>query len=112
MLRIIIAPIIAWGVAPVIKFIIHLMNQKKIDLSKPFKPGGMPSGHSSAVSALTLSLFLYEGFTTLFAVTLVFSMIVLRGTLIRSDKKKHKPLEVIIGLIIGLLIAYLMFYLL
>ena len=38
----------------------------------------MPSSHSGAVSALTMSVFFAEGITTVFAITLVLSLIVIR----------------------------------
>jgi len=47
-----------------------------------WKTGGMPSSHSAAVTSLTTSVGLIEGFnSTLFIITLVFALIVIRDAL-------------------------------
>lgn len=48
------------------------------NLRRFFETGGMPSAHSAAVSALTTAVGIQEGFnSTIFAVTLYFSLIVM-----------------------------------
>lgn len=48
------------------------------NLRRFFETGGMPSAHSAAVSALSMSVGLEQGFrSTLFGVTLYFSLIVM-----------------------------------
>lgn len=42
----------SWFVAQVIKTILHLIINRKLDLSRLFGDGGMPSGHSATVTAL------------------------------------------------------------
>ncbi|MDD5043262.1 MAG: divergent PAP2 family protein [Patescibacteria group bacterium] len=42
---------------------------------------GMPSTHTAVVTSLTLGIFLYEGITTLFIASLVFSLIVIRDVI-------------------------------
>ena len=44
------------------------------------KTGGMPSGHGAVVSSVSTSVFLLEGFSTLFFVALVFSLLVIRDS--------------------------------
>jgi len=69
----------------------------------------MPSAHSSTVTALTLALYFYEGFTNLFLVSLVFSLIVIRDTMLRPKDHRHEIPEVLAGMVIGLIIAWLVF---
>lgn len=40
--------------------------------------GGMPSAHSAIVAALLTELFLFEGFSLLFAASLIFSFFIIR----------------------------------
>ena len=46
-------PISAWAVAQVLKVIAHFCMVKTWDLRRIFGDGGMPSGHSATVAALT-----------------------------------------------------------
>jgi acid phosphatase family membrane protein YuiD len=93
--------------------------------------GGMPSSHSAAVSALTTTVALQEGvLSTLFGVTLFFSLIVmydaaglrraagrqaeLLNRIVESHENRalrerrmfellgHTPLEVLVGALIGI----------
>jgi acid phosphatase family membrane protein YuiD len=51
---------------------------RRWNLRRIVETGGMPSSHAAAVSALTTSVGLREGFSsTIFAVTLYFSLIVM-----------------------------------
>lgn len=75
---IITAVIMAQG----IKFIVHLIKHEKFDIATLlFEPGGMPSTHSAAVSALTASLYLTKADPAIFAISLVFSLIVMADAL-------------------------------
>ena len=51
----------AWAVAQVLKTIIHYFIYKKIDLSRLFGDGGMPSGHSATVTAVAVAAALEYG---------------------------------------------------
>lgn len=42
----------SWGIAQVIKTILFLIINKKLDLGRLFGDGGMPSGHSATVTSL------------------------------------------------------------
>lgn len=42
----------SWFVAQVIKVILNLVINKKLDMTRLFGDGGMPSGHSATVTAL------------------------------------------------------------
>lgn len=107
MIKILISAIIAVLIAHLIKLLSKFIKTKKFDINQFFKAGGMPSAHSAIVSALALSLYLYEGITSLFIVTLVFSIIVIRDTILRPKEVRHKPSEVLAGIIIGLIIAFI-----
>lgn len=73
-----------WSALLSIGFVQTVKIPIRFFLTREFKPelvfstGGMPSSHSAAVAALTTSIGLIEGFNTpLFAVSLVFSIIVM-----------------------------------
>lgn len=75
---ILVSSSLAWLAAQSFKFLHSLIKQKKLDFRKFISPGGMPSAHSALVSSVTLKVGLLEGFSsTLFAVCLVFSLIVM-----------------------------------
>ena len=96
--------------------------------------GGMPSAHASVVAALSLTVFLETGFSLLFVVSVVFSLIVLNDALkvrrqasvhasllseLLGKKRKrrsalssslgHTPTEVAVGLVLGMLVTWLMY---
>ena len=105
MLEIILSAAIAYFIAHAIKLLTAAIKSKKFEIKQLIKAGGMPSAHSASVSALTLSVYLYNGLDSLFAITLVFSLIVIRDTMIRAKDTRHKPLEVLAGIILGLVVA-------
>lgn len=51
----------SWFLAQVIKTIIHLIINKRLDLTRLFGDGGMPSGHSATVTALATYAALAKG---------------------------------------------------
>lgn len=68
----------AWVLAQLIKLLIYMINTHKFDTAFLFRLGGMPSSHSAAVVAATISIGLRCGFSTpLFALALGLSMIVM-----------------------------------
>ena len=73
-----IAGVVAWFVAQIIKMAIILSQREKVTLSQLFASGGMPSSHSSCVCALTTCLRVEYGINSpLFAIAAVFSFIVM-----------------------------------
>ncbi|MGM5483303.1 MAG: divergent PAP2 family protein [Nanobdellota archaeon] len=55
-----------------------------------FSYGGMPSSHASLVAALCTSVFLIEGFSIVFAVSLIFSALFIRDALgLRRELQNH-----------------------
>jgi len=82
---IIISLVITFILTQLTKFFVHWYKTKQFDLMKFVEGGGMPSSHTSLVTALTVSIFLTEGFSTLFIIAFVFSVIVIRDAMgIRS----------------------------
>ena len=137
--KIIQACVLSWFVAQVIKIIIDCIKNKTINPALIVSSGGMPSSHSSFVTALAFSTGFQEGFgSTLFAITFVISMVVMydasgvrraagkqaevlnifianfekHGIKIDSKLKEllgHSPIEVVAGAILGIVIASFMF---
>ena len=52
---ILIAAILGWGIAQIIKFILVLVHNKSVQLERLYGSGGMPSSHSSLVCAAFMS---------------------------------------------------------
>ncbi len=130
-------PIIAAGVlSQGIKFLMHAWKHKKADLALlVFEPGGMPSTHAAVVTALTTTLYLRRVDTATFAVSLIFSLIVMTDaigvrreagetarrmnqliiTMRRTRIEKvhevfgHTPVQVVAGVILGLVVALFFF---
>ena len=130
---------LSWAVAQIIKIIIDCIRNKTINLKLITSSGGMPSSHSSFVTALATSVGFQEGFnSTFFAITFVLSMIVMydaagvrraagkqaevlnifinnfekHGVKIDSKLKEllgHSPVEVVAGAILGIVVAVSMY---
>ncbi|HSU72981.1 MAG TPA: divergent PAP2 family protein [Candidatus Binatia bacterium] len=127
---IVIAAVAAQGLKILLILFRHAQDFHLADL---VVTGGMPSSHTALVSALALSAYLTEGFTTLFFVTLVLALIVIRDSLgvrrtvgeegqvisqlITKAKLRipfhyslgHTPLQVVVGAAIGIVSAIVAF---
>ncbi len=57
---------LSWGLAQIIKTIIHLILTKKFVAERLIGSGGMPSCHSATVCALTTSVIINEGISSPF----------------------------------------------
>ena len=76
--RILIAGLLGWAAAQVLKTIIYLIINKELRLERLFGDGGMPSGHSATVSAVALSTGLECGFdSAVSAVAFIMAIIVM-----------------------------------
>ena len=76
--KVLIAPIIAWFVAQLLKMLISLVRDRRLDLSYLVSMGGMPSAHSALVCALATSVALVNGVqSSAFAITVFFAIIVM-----------------------------------
>jgi acid phosphatase family membrane protein YuiD len=130
-----IAGITAWAMAQLIKVPLYYLQNRKWNWALLFTTGGMPSSHSSLMTATTLAIGLYDGFDSpIFALGVVITMIVtydaagvrqqagihahrinvIFGELLHGhpvserDLREvlgHTPLEVIGGILLGLVVA-------
>ena len=67
----------SWLIAQVAKTIIHALLNKKLDMSRLFGDGGMPSGHSATVvSMATISALVYGAGSFQFALAAILAIIV------------------------------------
>ncbi len=124
-----------WFIAQFIKVVDTLIQDKKIDFSRMFGSGGMPSSHSSFVMAMSTSVGLVHGWnSSIYAISLVLSLIVMydasgvrravgkQAAILNQiiedmandkpfpeEKLKeligHTPVQVLVGAILGILIA-------
>ena len=76
--RIFVSAVLGWFIAQVLKTIIHMFITKKFVAERMIGSGGMPSSHSSFVTALTIGIGQTEGYNSaLFAACAVLSFIVM-----------------------------------
>lgn len=73
-----IAAVIAWSLAQIIKVIRDTYKNKRFNYKIVTSSGGFPSSHSSSVVALATTVGMIDGFgSTTFAISFVFAMIVM-----------------------------------
>jgi uncharacterized protein len=86
-----ISGLIAVTAAQIFKVIFSLIFTGKIDINNALSTGGMPSSHTATVAAITTSVAIIDGLgSTMFAVTLVLSIIVIYDAVgIRRAAGKH-----------------------
>ena len=131
---------LAWLLAQSTKRVLNLLGYNKRVFrdgeSALFLSGGMPSGHSATVVALSMSIGLMEGFdTTTFAISGILAVIVMYdamkvryssgvqgdtiNSLIKEQKSRiakvrvahgHTPLEVVVGALVGAVVASVVFF--
>jgi len=129
----------AWFVAQIIKIIIELVRKRRLSLGLIMSSGGMPSSHSSFVTAVTTVIGLTEGFDSpIFALGAIVSLIVMydasgvrraagnqakvindilasiEDSGVKLDKKLkemlgHTPIEVACGGVLGVAIALILY---
>ncbi len=134
MSKIITAVLIAGFGAQLLKIILFLIKHRRLSWHDIIVTGGMPSSHAAFVTSLTTIVFLEEGTSTAFAVSLVLALIVLRdafgvrrtvgeegliiGSLLKKLKIKteahfslgHTPLQVVVGALTGLVASLIVHY--
>ena len=99
-LEAILAGITSACIAQILKVVIFVVVHKKINFKIFTTTGGMPSSHSAGVIALTTSVGLIEGFTSVaFAIALGFSLVVIQDAqgLRRAAGKTAATLNRLIG---------------
>jgi acid phosphatase family membrane protein YuiD len=135
--RIVIAAVLAWVIGQFLKFPMEYLLNKQWDWGIMFSAGGMPSSHSSLVTAVSLTIGMQEGFdSAIFALSGALAMIVIydaagvrrqagihaarineimknffeSGQLPEKELKEmlgHTPFEVVSGVFLGVLISLL-----
>lgn len=117
-----------------LKLIILWFKHKRLGWHDLVVTGGMPSSHSAFVVSLSSIIYLQEGASTAFAISLVLAFIVLRdafgvrrtvgeeGMVINQMMHKlkinnrthfamgHTPMQVLVGAVLGLWVAVVVFY--
>ena len=133
--KIVIALLFAGFGAQLIKIIIFWFKHKKLTAHDLIVTGGMPSSHAAFVVSLTTMVYLVEGVSTAFAVSLVLAFVVVRDAfgvrrtigaesrqvekLLKLHKIKskfhyslgHTPMQVLVGSLFGFVISILVYYL-
>lgn len=136
--RILWSVFLSYFTAGLIKIFFNYLGQEKIDFGMFFKTGGMPSSHTASVTAMTTSVYLLEGVSNLFIISLIVSVVIISDavgirraagkqaqvlntiveeiTYFRKFRTKrlyellgHTPRQVLAGLILGFIIARFVF---
>ena len=133
--KIILAVLLAGFSAQLVKLIIYWFRHRSLSWHDLVVTGGMPSSHSAFVVSLATIIYLVEGTSAAFAISLVFALIVLRdafgvrrsvgneGRAIQRLFKMHHlkskvhysmghtPLQVAVGAVLGFLVAVIVYLL-
>lgn len=91
---ILLAGILSWFVAQVIKTILYAVINKELDLTRLMGDGGMPSAHSATVTAVAAMTGLLCGFgSPLFALACILAIIVMHDAMgVRLETGKQAKL--------------------
>ena len=83
--------VLSWTLAQVLKVLINLWLEKKLDWRRCFGMGGMPSSHSAFVFSLLLAVGIREGVsTTLFALAFALAAVVIYDAMgVRAETGKQ-----------------------
>ncbi|MDQ6772953.1 MAG: divergent PAP2 family protein [Candidatus Dormibacteraeota bacterium] len=128
-------PLVAWGIAQMLKLIITSVAHRRLDFRVLAETGGMPSSHAAIVMGLTAAVGRIEGVDSVaFAIALVLSLVVMydaqgvrraaglqamvlnrlvedlvsqRG--LREDRLRellgHTPVQVLVGALLGIVVG-------
>lgn len=138
---IIIAGIVAWASAQILKTIIHAIVTKSVDPRRLLGDGGMPSAHSATVTAISVATGFIAGFDSpVFAVAIMLAAIVMHdamGVRLETGKQAkvlndmiklvydegmtpeerlkefvgHTPIQVLAGFLLGIVVDLVLFIL-
>ncbi|MBN2534161.1 MAG: divergent PAP2 family protein [Spirochaetales bacterium] len=86
-----ISALIVEVLSQISKFISYSIKDKAINIKYLFTTGGMPSSHSAFVTALSVSIGLWNGFQSdLFAISFVFSAVIVHDAFrLRGSVQAH-----------------------
>ncbi|ABS22482.1 divergent PAP2 family protein [Bacillus cytotoxicus] len=125
------AAVLSWFLAQFTKVIFKLAKTREFDFAQFFASGGMPSSHSSTVTALATGVGIVEGISSaVFAVAVIFAIIVMydaSGVRLAVSKQAkilndffhgrqtnykklnelvgHTPYQVVVGAILGVVVG-------
>ena len=132
---VLIAAVLAWFIAQVLKVVLVFWKEKRIDFSRMVGSGGMPSSHSALITAMAASVGKYAGLdSVLFAIAATVAMVVMydaanvrreagrqaellnkivldlyRDNHLDQEKLKellgHTPVEVAAGMVLGIAVG-------
>ena len=132
--KILLAVLLAGFGAQILKLVIIWFREKSLEWHDLIVTGGMPSSHTAFVVSLATIIYLQEGTSTAFAISLIIALVVLRDAFgvrrsvgkegkaieklfkIHKIKSKfhyaigHTPRQVIVGAVIGFLVSLLAYY--
>jgi len=84
---------LAFLVPQLIKFITEIIKNKKIKLNIFLMDGGMPSGHSSFITAATTAVFIYTGFSVVACFAFAVWLIIIRDSFgVRYEVGKQREI--------------------
>lgn len=136
--KILFAALLSWLVAQVLKVLLTLFNEHRLDLHKLISSGGMPSSHSAISTSLAIGVGQLYGYdSALFAIAAVLSFIVMYDAAnVRLEAGKqaallnriidvmqdpnvtmevrlkellgHTPLQVAAGAVLGIVVALIL----
>ena len=70
--------VLSWFIAQIIKVILTLIKDKKLDFTRMFGSGGMPSSHASFTVSLAVAIGMEMGFSEVeFALAAAFTIVVM-----------------------------------
>lgn len=76
--RVLVVSVMAWALAQVLKVLIYVTHERKVNLRYLASSGGMPSSHSALVTALATAVAVTAGpRSPLFAMAAVFAAVVM-----------------------------------
>lgn len=86
-----ITGISSWFIAQILKFFIHIIVNKELDIKRIYGDGGMPSGHSATVTSLGIISALMHGVNSFeFAVTAILACVVCHDAMgVRQETGKQ-----------------------
>ncbi len=136
--KLLVNALAAWAAAQLIKAAVYAVVNRRLDWGRLFGDGGMPSGHSATVTALTATAALECGLSSpAFAVSAVLAVVVMHDAMgVRQEAGKHAkalnellemlnsgaepeiklkeflghtPMQVLFGALLGLAVAVLLY---
>ncbi|MBU2616116.1 MAG: divergent PAP2 family protein [Nanoarchaeota archaeon] len=101
-------------VAGLISFVMKVLlasRSGKFDLTEGMRHGGMPSLHSAVVVSMSVSIYMLEGFSTLFtlsaivSILFIFNLLIINGDHKTRTLRRHTFPQIVVGSLIGLVVS-------